>query len=218
MATWVTHFRIAEEFIKRNLPVSKIDFLVGSVGPDCGLIGDDGSPVPPKEITHFMIENNINAESFYKQYLADKIDTLSPKESYYIGYYFHLLTDEEWIKFTDHKKNEKVFENILNTPQYTPLVKKDWYGLDFLYLSKNKESIFFTDFQHIEEFPEYLNFYPSGQTIKQIKNITRFYHSSSISKDHEFIYLTPIEIDFFVKNTILLLKEILSQRMSVQLN
>jgi len=213
MATWVTHFRIAEEFIKKDLPVSKIDFLVGNIGPDCGLIGKKGNPTPPKEITHFEIEGKINSESFYNQYLLDNTEISSPKGSYYLGYYFHLLTDEEWIKLTDQKKKEKVFQKILNTPEYTPLVKRDWYGLDFLYLKKNKDNIFWTDFQHIEEFPEYLSFFPPGQTSKQIKNITGFYHKSSISEDHEFIYLSSIEANKFVENTVHLLTEIFNQRL-----
>jgi hypothetical protein len=217
MATWVTHFRIAEEFIRRHLPISKIDFLVGNIGPDCGLIGEDGKPTPPKKITHFMTGRNINSELFYHQYLKDNIEISSPKGSYYLGYYFHLVTDEEWIKLTDQKKKEKVYQDILNTPEYTPLVKRDWYGLDFLYLKQNRNSIFWTDFQYINEFSEYLNFFPSGQTSKQIKNITKFYHNSSISDDHEFIYLKSVEVDEFVENTVDTLKEILKQRMRMNL-
>lgn len=60
MATWVTHFRIAEALISRDLPVSKIDFLVGNIGPDCGLIGEDGKPMPPKEITHFKMNHTVH--------------------------------------------------------------------------------------------------------------------------------------------------------------
>ncbi|RED66159.1 hypothetical protein [Cohnella lupini] len=217
MATWVTHFRIAEEFIKRDLPISKIEFLVGNIGPDCGLIGEDGNPNPPKEITHFKIEGKIDAESFYNQYLIESTRITNSKESYYLGYYFHLVTDEEWIKLTKYKKKEKVFQNILNTPEYTSLVKRDWYGLDFLYLKKNKDSIFWTDFQSIKEFPEYMNFFPFGQTSKQIKNITEFYQNSSISGDHDFIYLTADEMDKFVENTVRVLKEKLIRKMNINI-
>lgn len=217
LATWVTHFRIAEELIKKELPVSVNDFLVGNIGPDCGLIGEDGRPTPPKEITHFKVEGNISADSFYHQYLNDGKVSLSQQFSYFLGYYIHLVTDEEWIKFTDQKKREKVFEKILNTPDYTKLVKRDWYGVDMLYLENHKENIFWTEFQHITEFPEYLNFFPNGQTLVQIRNITKFYQSCTISDDHEFIYLSPAEADKFVENTVHRVKELLNQRMSIQL-
>ncbi|TFB15064.1 hypothetical protein E3U55_12490 [Filobacillus milosensis] len=66
MATWVTHFRITEKLLKAELPVSKIEFLIGNIGPDCGLIAKDGKPTPPKETTHFEIDGNINSDSFYQ--------------------------------------------------------------------------------------------------------------------------------------------------------
>ena len=47
LATWVTHFRIAEQLLKKKAPVSTVQFLVGNIGPDCGLIGQDGTPTPP---------------------------------------------------------------------------------------------------------------------------------------------------------------------------
>ncbi|WP_088104202.1 zinc dependent phospholipase C family protein [Halalkalibacter urbisdiaboli] len=217
MATWVTHFRIAEELLIKELPVSTIDFLVGNIGPDCGLIGENGKPTPPKEITHFEIEGKINSDSFYQKYLSDEKESLSSEFSYYLGYYIHLLTDEEWIEFIEQKKKEKVYQEILNTPEYINLVKRDWYGLDFLYLKNHKDNIFWKEFQHITDFPEYLSFFPQGQTLEQIRNITNFYHSRTISDDHEFIYLTSYEVDEFVENTVQTVKELLNQRMRTQL-
>ena len=110
-----------------------------------------------------------------------------------------------------------MFEEILNTPEYTPLVKRDWYGLDFLYLKNHKDNIFWTEFQLINDFPEYLDFFPQGQTLKQIRNITNFYHNHTISDDHEFIYLKPNEGDEFVEDTVQTVKELLNQRMRTQL-
>lgn len=142
MATWVTHFRIAEQFIKQNLPLPKIDFLVGNIGPDCGLIGADGKPTPPKRITHFVIDGKMSSETFYNQYLHNITDYTTSKASYLLGYYFHLVTVEEWIKLTNKKKKEKVIEDILDSPDYTRLVKQDWYGYDFCILSIIK-TVFF---------------------------------------------------------------------------
>ncbi|MFD1736330.1 zinc dependent phospholipase C family protein [Bacillus salitolerans] len=213
MATWVTHFRIAEELLKNDIPVSPIEFLVGNIGPDCGLIGENGIPTPPKEITHFEVEGKINANSFYNEYLSDEHESSSRKFSYYLGYYIHLVTDEEWIKLLEQKKREKVYQEILNTPEYSRLVKRDWYGLDFLYLKNHKDNIFWTDFQHITDFPEYLDFFKKGQTLEQIGNITKFYQSSTISDEHEFIYLSAVEVDEFVKDTVQMVTELLNQKL-----
>ncbi|MNI63978.1 hypothetical protein D3C73_1193940 [compost metagenome] len=109
---------------------------------------------------------------------------------------------------------EKVHQEILNTPEYTNLIKRDWYGLDFLYLKNHNENIFWTEFQHITEFPEYLDFFPTGQTLEQIRNITKFYHSRTISDDHEFTYLPSVEVDGFVENTVHTVKKLLNQRMN----
>ncbi|SES28572.1 hypothetical protein SAMN04487944_1358 [Gracilibacillus ureilyticus] len=217
MATWVTHFRIAEELLKKELPVSTIDFLVGNIGPDCGLIGEDGIPAPPKEITHFYNGGRTNADSFYQKYLSVEKESSTRQFSYYLGYYIHLVTDEEWLKLTENKKKEEVYQKIANTPEYTSLVKKDWYGLDFLYLKEHPDNIFWESFQHITDFPEYLSFFPQGQTMKQIRNITKFYQTHSISEDHKFIYLTSEEADHFVEKTVRIVTGILNQRLESQL-
>ncbi|WP_421385330.1 zinc dependent phospholipase C family protein [Bacillus salacetis] len=215
MATWVTHFRITEELLKTDLPVSKTEFLVGNIGPDCGLIGEDGKPVPPKETTHFYTDGKISSDSFYNEYLGEITESLSGEISYKLGYYIHLVTDEEWLKVLAKKKQETVYQEILNHPDYARLVKKDWYGQDFLYLKYHNDNIFWTDFQHITEFPEYLDFFPEGQTLTQIRNITEFYRTSTIADDHKFIYLTEVEMDEFVESTVEKVKGIL-EKMKLQ--
>ncbi len=217
LATWVTHFRIAEELLRTELAVSRIGFLVGNIGPDCGLIGEDGIPHPPKTITHFKGEGLINAESFYDEYLRGESEFVTEELSYYLGYFIHLVTDEEWLKILAEKKKEKVYQDILNSPDYARIVKRDWYGQDFLYLKQHQESIFWTDFQHIEDFPEYLSFFRDGQTLEQIENITNFYKNSSIPGDHDFIYLSTEEMDDFVNDTVRKIKASLNHRLNMQL-
>jgi hypothetical protein len=43
LATWVTHFRIAENLLNYGIELSREEFLVGNIGPDCGL--------PSKEVS-----------------------------------------------------------------------------------------------------------------------------------------------------------------------
>ncbi|MGF2616396.1 zinc dependent phospholipase C family protein [Rossellomorea vietnamensis] len=216
MATWVTHFRITDELLKKNLPVSKVEFLVGNIGPDCGLIGEDGKPTPPKEITHSHFDGRISSDFFYEKHFTDEFEHFSKRFSYLLGYYIHLVTDEKWLELLADKKKERVYQEILNSPDYARTVKRDWYGLDFRYLQNHKDNIFWTDFQYITDFPEYLDFFPKGQTIKQISNITEFYQTSTISEDHEFIYLTKVEVDKFIDETVEIVLDLLISRLNLQ--
>ncbi|WP_156791458.1 hypothetical protein [Bacillus sp. SG-1] len=126
-----------------------------------------------------------------------------------------MVTDEEWLKLLERKKKEKAYQEILNTPEYSRLVKRDWYGLDFLYLKNRKDNIFWEEFQYITDFPEYLDIFPNGQTLKQIRNITKFYQSSTIPDDHNFIYLNSKEVDVFIEDTVQIVSKILKEKLKV---
>lgn len=89
MATWVTHFRIAEKLINLGLDVCPEEFLVGNIGPDCGLANEEGIFYPPKEITHFEVDGKINADLFYLQYILNKERDLSKEQlSFKLGLLF----------------------------------------------------------------------------------------------------------------------------------
>lgn len=203
MATWVTHFRIAEELINLGLPVSKEEFLVGNIAPDCGMPAKEGRGFKPgKEITHFTIDKKTNANLFYEQYLANREVHISNKrDSFYLGYYAHLITDEEWSKFQREKQKEPIHQEMSGTTEYKILKKKERYGLDFLYLRNNIEHIFWTTFQHIKEFPDYIDIYEQGQLTERVKQITNFYLNNTISEEYEFRYLSMKEVDKFVEET-----------------
>lgn len=208
MATWVTHFRIAEQLIDAGLPVSKEEFVVGNIGPDCGIYREGAGFYPPKTITHFKNDKGIDADQFYQQYLLHPKNELDIKQlSFYLGYYFHLVTDQEWGKLSQSKDKEQLYQDIKESPDYWRLIKGDWYGIDFLYLKQNPDHIFWTAFQYISGFPDYLDLFPSGQVQEQIERITRFYTENSVDDDHDFIYLTLNEVDLFVEHTVALIKE-----------
>ena len=213
MATWVTHFRIAERLIDLGVPVSKEEFLVGNIGPDCGLYHEGEGLIPPKTVTHYKMDGQINADLFYSQYLLHhEKDIHTKKLSFYLGYYLHLVTDQEWNKCYQAKKKESLYQNILESPEYWSLIKGDWYGIDFQYLKNNKDHIFWTTFQNITDFPDYLDFFPKGQVAEQIRQITSFYLENTVPNDHHFIYLTQSEVDEFVEHTVSRIIEILEAR------
>ena len=58
MATWGSHFRIAENILKTYTNLNRQLFAIGNIAPDCGLPNDDWSAfTPPKELSHFTIDD-----------------------------------------------------------------------------------------------------------------------------------------------------------------
>ncbi|MGM0883150.1 MAG: zinc dependent phospholipase C family protein [Bacillota bacterium] len=206
MATWMVHFRIAENLLNVGLVAPEKEFVVGNIGPDCGLPDKESKElIPSKQITHFKLDNKMNPSSFIEQYLQkDDVNFASPQFSFYLGYYVHLITDIEWSKLHQEKKKEPVYKEILGTPEYATIIKRDWYGGDFIYLKENKDNIFIKVFQHIKEFPDYLVFFPKNQISTQINRITEFYLGNTfdfiLDPTYKFEYLTPDEANHFVED------------------
>lgn len=202
----MVHFRIAENLLNRGLQAAEKEFLVGNIGPDCGLPDPEtGIFFPDKIVTHFKDDGKINPELFLKKYIQEEDDFIDPRSFFYLGYYLHLVTDVEWSRMHRKKKKEPIYQDILGTPGYTGAVKSDWYGADFVYLQENRNTIFHNVFQHINSFPDYLDIFPENQISTQIKRITEFYlgdsYAFALEPDYRFDYLTPDEISRFVEET-----------------
>ena len=151
MATWIAHIRIAEYFIKNYSSLDVTDFLVGNIAPDCGVPNEDWSKFSPDtKLSHWKLNGqNINADDFRDKYLGKKCTYFS----FYLGYYFHLLTDIEWEKLYQKKMLEPIYYNGINADKnFIWTIKKDWYGQDHLFLKNNPSSIFFTVFAKINEY------------------------------------------------------------------
>lgn len=204
MATWITHFRIAENILKVREDLDIEAFVVGNIGPDSGVPNEDWSNFdPPKIITHWYCKNDksINSEGFFSKYLEKKQSIIDKKEySFLLGYYTHLLTDIEWGKIYKHKKetNDLYRVGLENDPDFIWTIKKDWYGLDFLYLEKNPQCIFYTVFKNIETVPDYLEYFPKDALTISVNNIRNYYLSENDNTKENFIYLSEEELDRFV--------------------
>lgn len=203
MATWIAHLRIAENILKNMDDLDSIAFILGNVGPDSGVPNEDWSSFnPPKKITHWINEeNNIDAERFFDKYIKNNFMEYS-KYSYVLGYYIHLLTDIEWSKFFNEKKKNALYNKKLKEDaSFIWTIKKDWYGLDFLYLEKNSNFIFHTIFKNIDEVPDYIDYFPKGALMKQVKYITEYYLGDNEETKENFIYLNEEEMDKFIDDT-----------------
>ncbi len=199
MATWVAHMRIADYFMKKYPELNNERFLVGNIGPDCGVPNEDWSAfTPSKQVTHWHTteDGRIDAEDFRQKYLQKKDESYP----FYLGYYFHLLTDIAWARFYQKKKQEPPYaEGLARDPQFIWKIKEDWYGQDVIFLRKNPEFVFFTLFAKIESFEnEYFDFYPDEAFLRQIKYITNFYLTAEEDENREFPYLSAGEMDGFI--------------------
>jgi len=203
MATWIAHMRIAEYFMNKYNKLYNQFFLVGNIAPDCGVPNENWSKfTPDKNITHWHnAGNNIDADDFKLKYL---IDINNPKYPFYLGYYFHLITDIEWIKLYSKKKLEPVYKQGLEkNKDFIWTIKNDWYGQDHFFLHNNPNFIFFKMFAKINEFKnEFFDFYPDDAFTRQIKYITNFYLSRDEDFNRDFPFLSKSEMDAFVSDTV----------------
>ncbi|WP_346929277.1 hypothetical protein [Clostridium sp.] len=194
---------MAENILKNVDDLDSTAFILGNVGPDSGVPNEDWSSFnPPKIITHWINEeNNIDANKFFNKYIKNN-SMEYPKYSYVLGYYIHLLTDIEWSKFFDEKKKNALYNKKLKEDSsFIWTIKKDWYGLDFLYLEKNPNFIFHTIFKNIDQVPDYLDYFPEGALMKQVKYITEYYLGDNEETKDNFIYLNEEEMDKFIDET-----------------
>jgi len=207
MATWIAHMRIAEHFMETYGSLNNTAFLVGNIAPDSGVPNKDWSVFTPNpSTTHWKTTGDIDAEGFEHEYLQTKCE----KYPFYLGYYFHLLTDIEWSKLFSKKTKEQLYaEGLKADNNFIWTIKKDWYGQDHVYLQQHKNSVFFTHFAKIETFPNiYLDYFPNEAFMHRIKYITDFYMDNHETENlsREFPFLSKEEMDEFVSNTISVLE------------
>ena len=211
MATWIAHMRIAEHFMNLDERLDCVDFLVGNIGPDCGVPNDDWSSFTPDgNITHWKPDGNtIDAEDFREKYVISGGD----KFAFYMGYYFHLLTDIAWLELYNRKRREPIYyEGLNDDPNFIWTIKKDWYGQDEVFLHSHPDSVFFRVFQHIEAFDNvYFDFYPDEAFTRQIHFITQRYLEAKADMERDYPFLSKDEMDTFVANTISRLENIYNE-------
>jgi hypothetical protein len=213
MATWIVHLRVAENILNKGYSFDSEAFVAGNIGPDSGVPNEDWSNFdPPKKITHWVGEDNkINAQDFWDKYLGNKETEESEGAlSFKIGYFVHLLTDIEWSKLLDEKKKDPLYkEGLEKDNSFIWTIKKDWYGLDYLYLEKNTSSIFHRLFRNIKSVPDYLDYFPQGAFERQMKYITDFYLGENNETKDNFIYLSEEEMNDFIQRTTKVIDELL---------
>ncbi|MBY8989685.1 MAG: zinc dependent phospholipase C family protein [Candidatus Lokiarchaeota archaeon] len=229
MATWGVHFRIAENILNIYPKINRKFFAIGNIAPDCGLPNKDWSAfTPPKEISHFsaeeisdflFIKTNkfiLNDVKFYSTYLREhNLISFQKDRSILFGYFIHLITDNLWNYYIMKPLKEKYLDILQKNPNFIWDIKRDWYDLDKIFITENKDSLFWTDFLEAEYNDDLLDFFPREGVKRQLKFIKKFYQISNeeymrISKK-EFIYLDRKQMDNFIQNSTNVILDILAK-------
>ncbi|PWM47409.1 MAG: hypothetical protein DBX47_00710 [Clostridiales bacterium] len=204
MATWMTHFRIADRFIdiigEKNIELPY--FIFGNIGPDCGVVNPDGlTYTPDKTVSHFGRYPNREYDRFIKTYLCKKSDAES--YSFYLGYYLHLMTDEEWLKNVFMPIKEKYIKIFTDFKSFVLSMRTCWNELDKRFIIDNPEFRAFNIFSDIKNFPnEYIDFFPADAFDRQLNFIRDFYTLPHNKYEQVYEYTTAKELDLFIDRAV----------------
>lgn len=201
MATWMTHFRIADCLLDRIDGLNAGEFIVGNIGPDCGEPNEDWSIFsPPTNITHWRSESNeSHFDDFYAAYLNPGT-VCQKRRSFYLGYYVHLLTDDEWAKLIYYPKKAIYQAEFEKDGKFIWKFKRDWYDNDHLFHQANPDFRAFSIFSKIHCFNnDYLDYFSQQAFQKKIDYITSFYLNHQGDLTHDYPYLNANEMDAFVR-------------------
>lgn len=209
MATWITHLRIAENFMERVPGLAAGPFAVGNIAPDSGIPDEKWENFnPPPKVTHFHAQPGsayqIADLDFYRQYLAPLSGTAPDSVfSFRLGYFFHLITDNLWREYIGKPARKRWHEQFAADPQFIWEVKEDWYGQDFIYIRSHPASLFWTVFLDSIPDPAGLDFIPPNALSQQVDYIKIYYQRRdeeiAIKVARPMIYLSADEMDRFVE-------------------
>lgn len=212
MASWMVHLRIADGLLDDFGVRNTEQFVVGNIAPDCGEMDSEGNYIPEKYITHWQkskSNDETRADEFYEKYIARGTND----QSFYLGYYCHLITDILWKKNIFLPVRERFADKFEKDKNFIWEIKADWYGLDHLFLTEHPDFRAFGILESVKSFPNrYLDYYSENAIEKQIRYITAFYKNYSWDSDRDYIYLNKNQWDAFAAQAVLKIKRIADKR------
>jgi hypothetical protein len=209
MASWIVHLRIAENLLVGIPALNESMFAVGNIAPDSGIPDEKWENfTPPAEVTHFQetgdVHRNCSDLDFYRRYLGSASLQSDPSFfSFLLGYFFHLVTDNLWSIRIGRPTSIRFDAQFTADENFIWEVKKDWYGLDFIYIRDHPESLFWRVFLHADYDRADLDFMPAEAIRQRTTYIKQYYQRSDDDIQamtlRPFIYLSPGEMDDFVR-------------------
>ncbi len=222
MSTWVTHLMVADKVLQQISELSKHEFLVGNIAPDCNVENEDWTSfTPSREVTHWMSEGRkvaADCDRFLHEYVekSEKLD--KKEESFLLGYYAHLIVDAEFQRYIrDEERVKATWERIKKHPELSKLAAgmeetwdsvkvlisrkdrgKDIYSIERTYLDSHPESGYLTDIIGLSEFPDYIDYLPKGAIVRKVKVMG--YMPETESSQYPYIGMSTQEYACFVDN------------------
>ena len=209
MATWIVHLRVAKNLLEMLDGLNTELFLIGNLGPDLNIQAEDWESFnPPGDVTHFRTSSEDKYWSsdleFYNQYLSN-LEWLGKdpqRFSFLLGYFFHLLTDNLWHLQVGSPTEARYAEQFAADPDFIWEVKRDWYGLDFIYLRDHPDADFWIPFVDSEYNQDYLDFFPPETIQEKLSYIKSFYQRQdekiNAFIERDFIYLSEETMNTFI--------------------
>ena len=114
---------------------------------------------------------------FYEQYLSNiQPENDIKRYSFRLGYFFHLICDILWAKRI-WAASKTVYKSALeqNKSEAVENIKRDWYGLDQLYVREHRDSLFWRAIAPGPNAPSYLPFIGNEALHHQYDYIRRYY-------------------------------------------
>lgn len=220
MATWVTHLMIADNVLQQIPDLSRHEFLVGNIAPDCNVENEDWTSfTPSREVTHWMDGKRkvaADCDRFLHEYVEKKEKLDKNEESFLLGYYAHLITDAEfqryirdedrvkasWSRIKKHPELSKLSMEMEETwDSVKMLIKgkermKDIYSIEKDYLDAHPESGYLTDIIGLTEFPDYIDYLPEGAIARKVK-VMGYMPEKQVSR-YPYIGMTVGEYNCFI--------------------
>ena len=218
MATWIAHLRIAENLLAHIPHLDAGQFAVGNIAPDAGIPDKNWEKFdPPPQVTHFKRSSSVHKDiadlDFFRQYLQDVDASQQPQRfAFRLGYFFHLVTDNLWTIAIGKPTTEKFSKEFDADKNFIWEVKKDWYGLDHIYVRANPDCIFWRVFLDLEPDPTDLDFFPPEAISRHVNYVKAYYQRRDDNINEmcarPFIYLSQQDMDSFIATASLRLEQI----------
>lgn len=219
MPTWVTHFMVADQVLKKEPRLNRRGFCVGTVAPDCYTGKDVQSTFAfSQEIMHWKRKEKQGTpgwELFYEECLLKRMkEPASEEYAFLLGYYGHLLVDGAYQKMIrDEGRLRTVWSRIQADPGLKALtegkpadldtIKKcickkqreqEVYAMEAEYLLAHPDSGYLTEVLPLRDFPDYLDYLPTGSILRRIGLVGYIPRADEKLREHLFIsreeYLT----------------------------
>lgn len=192
----MAYLRIAENMLGLFPDLEPAGFAVGNIAPNSGIPDEKWEKfTTPPEVTHFAnfpcVYRKLADMVFYRRYLLllRGRGDIAPV-SFRIGHFFHLIADNLWsakiaeltlqcfsVKFTE--ENDFIWE-----------VKKDWYGLDHIYIRDHPNSLLWRIFLKARPETGELDFLPSRLFVSELSTSKRTINALTSMYKKRIIVLT----------------------------